>query len=150
MIERYEAEGYLVEDDMYAANTAVISIPTKDTLVQAVEDIHGDEAEALVEAADDLTLHDLLAFQALYQQCWADNAVSFTANVNPAQYLPLHVEHQIRQFAGQLKGATIFPEASMPQSPYERIERYEYESAIAKQVADGVDEECANGACPIR
>lgn len=150
MVKKYHEEGYLVEDDMYADNTAVISIPTKDTLVQAVEDIYGDEASSLVEAADDLTLHDMLGFQALYQQCWADNAVSFTANVDPQKYAPLHVESQIREFAGILKGATIFPEASMPQAPYQRIERWEYESAVAKQVADGVDEECANGACPVR
>ena len=92
----------------------------------------------------------MLKFQALYQQFWADNAVSFTANVDPAQYDASHIEGQIKTFAGQLKGATIFPEASMPQSPYERLERWEYESAVAKQISDGIDEDCASGACPIR
>ena len=150
MVKDYMEQGYHVEDCQYAANTAVIAIPTMDSLVQSVVDIHGDEAEDLVEAASDLTLHDMLAFQALYQQLWADNAVSYTANVNPAQYSPLHVQTQVEMFAGQLKGATIFPEASMPQSPYERIERWEYLNATAKDVADGVDEECANGACPVR
>ena len=149
-VKELEAQGFLVEDDMYAPNTVVVSIPTMDTLVQAVVDIYGDESEDLVEAASDLTLHTMLKFQALYQELWADNAVSFTANVDPAQYDALHVEHQLREFAGKLKGATIFPEASMPQAPYERIERWEYLSATAKQVADGVDEECANGACPVR
>lgn len=149
-LKRYEVDGYTVEDDLYAANTAVVAIPTMDSLVQSVTDIHGLDAENLVEAASDLTLHQMLAFQALYQACWADNAVSFTANVNPSKYAPEHVEEQLRQFAGQLKGATIFPEASMPQSPYERIERWEYLSATRKDVADGVDEECANGACPVR
>jgi ribonucleoside-triphosphate reductase len=149
-IEKYRAEGYLVEDDMYAANTAVVAIPTKDTLVQAVTDIYGDAGEEFVEAANDLTLSRMLAFQRLYQQHWADNAVSFTANVDPLQYKPSHVEEQLLAFAGQIKGSTIFPEASMPQAPYERLERWEYESAVAKQVADGVDEECANGACPVR
>lgn len=150
MVKDYMEQGYHVEDCQYAANTAVVAIPTKDSLVQAVTDIHGDEGEDLVEAASDLTLHDMLAFQALYQQLWADNAVSYTANVNPTQYSPLHVQAEVEKFAGQLKGATIFPEASMPQSPYERIERWEYEAATVKDVADGVDEECANGACPVR
>jgi hypothetical protein len=127
-----------------------VAIPTKDTLVQAVTDIYGDAGEDFVEAASDLTLHQMLAFQRLYQQHWADNAVSFTANVDPLQYKPSHVEEQLLAFAGQIKGSTIFPEASMPQAPYERLERWEYESAVAKQVADGVDEECANGACPVR
>lgn len=150
MLKQYEADGYQVEDCQYAANTAVVAIPTKDTLVQAVTDLYGRDGEDLVEAADDLTLKDLLAFQALYQQCWADNAVSFTANVDPARYKPEHVEHLLVEFAGKLKGSTIFPESSMPQAPYERLEKWEYEGAIAKQVSDGIDEECSTGACPIR
>jgi hypothetical protein len=103
-----------------------------------------------VEAASDLPLHDMLRFQALYQAYWADNAVSFTANVDPQQYSSDHVEEQIRQFAGRLKGCTIFPEASMPQSPYERLSRWEYESAVAKQVSDGISEDCGTGGCPVR
>ena len=150
MLKQYEADGFEVEDCQYAANTAVISIPTKDTLVQAVTDRFGDEGESIVEAASDLPLHDMLRFQALYQAYWADNAVSFTANVDPQQYSSDHVEEQLRQFAGRLKGATIFPEASMPQSPYERLSRWEYESAVAKQVSDGIDEDCASGSCPVR
>ena len=150
MVDKYEAQGFEVEDDMYADNTVVVSFPTKDTLVQAVTDIYGSDGEDLVEAASDLTLQQMLAFQRLYQQYWADNAVSFTANVDPKQYKPQHVEDQLRAFAGHLKGATIFPEASMPQSPYERINKWEYESAQSKEISDGVDEECANGSCPVR
>jgi hypothetical protein len=150
MIEKYQAEGFEVEDDIYAANTAVVAIPTKDSLVQAVVDRYGDESEHLVEAVDDLSLNALLAFQALYQECWADNAVSFTANFDPQQYSPQHVADQITAFGGRIKGGTIFPEASMPQSPYERLSRWEYESAVAKQISDGIDEDCATGACPVR
>jgi ribonucleoside-triphosphate reductase (thioredoxin) len=150
MIEKYQAEGFEVEDDIYAANTAVVAIPTKDSLVQAVTDRFGDESEHLVEAVDDLSLNALLAFQALYQECWADNAVSFTANFEPEQYSAEHVADQIVAFGGKIKGGTLFPEASFPQAPYERLSRWEYESAVAKQISDGISEECANGACPIR
>lgn len=149
-VNELEAQGFLVEDDMYAPNTVVVAIPTKDSLVQAVEDLLGDEAVDLVEAADDLTLKQMLEFQALYQELWADNAVSFTANVDPNVYTPDHVRLQVQEFGGRLKGATVFPEASMPQSPYERLDRWEYESAKAKQVADGVDEDCGTGGCPVR
>ncbi|ASZ75216.1 ribonucleotide reductase [Mycobacterium phage MissWhite] len=141
-------QGYEVEDDLFAPNTAVVTIPTKDTLVQAVEDLGW--AEEIVESADDLTLTELLAFQALYQTCWADNAVSFTANVDPDAYTPRDVSEALRKFAGLIKGSTIFPESSFPQAPYERITKQQYESAAAKAVEDGVDEECANGACPIK
>ncbi|AGT14302.1 ribonucleotide reductase [Mycobacterium phage Adzzy] len=143
-------EGYEIEKDLFAPNTEVVSIPTKDTLVQAVVDLHGRDAEELVEAANDLTLNQLLAFQALYQTCWADNAVSFTANVDPDAYEAVDVAADLKRFAGLIKGSTIFPEASFPQAPYERITKQQYESAVAKAVSDGVDEECANGACPIK
>lgn len=143
-------QGYEVEDDLFAPNTSVVSIPTKDTLVQAVVDLYGRDGEEIVEAADDLTLTELIAFQALYQTCWADNAVSFTANVDPTRYTQQYVAETLQKFAGLIKGSTIFPEASFPQAPYERITKQQYESAATKAVADGVDEECANGACPIK
>ncbi|QDP44331.1 ribonucleotide reductase [Mycobacterium phage Heathen] len=147
---QYAADGYHVERDMYAANTWVVTIPTKDSLVQEVVDRYGRDAESIVESAADLTLNQLLAFQALYQMLWADNAVSFTANVDPGTYTAADVQQQLRTFGGLLKGATIFPESSMPQAPYERITKQEYEAATAQAVADSVDEECASGACPIR
>ncbi|AHJ86415.1 ribonucleotide reductase [Mycobacterium phage 40AC] len=143
-------QGYEVEDDLFAPNTSVVSIPTKDTLVQAVVDRYGKDAEEIVESADELTLNDLIAFQALYQTCWADNAVSFTANVDPAAYSAADVAATLEKFAGLIKGSTIFPEASFPQAPYERITKQQYESAAVQAVEDGVDENCANGACPIK
>jgi adenosylcobalamin-dependent ribonucleoside-triphosphate reductase len=149
--DQYRADGYLVEHDLTAENTVVVSIATKDTLVQQVSDLYGpDVAEEYVEAADDLSLYQMLAFQAMYQSLWADNAVSYTANVDPDRYDVYDVADMIVKFGGLLKGATIFPEASIPQSPYERISKETYEAAFAKAVADGVDEECSNGACPIR
>ncbi|QGJ90575.1 ribonucleotide reductase [Mycobacterium phage Bugsy] len=149
LLEMY-SEGYHVEDDLFAPNTSVVTIPTKDTLVQAVVDRFGRDGEEIVESADDLTLTQLLAFQALYQTCWADNAVSFTANVEPTVYSPSDVAGVLERFAGLIKGSTIFPEASFQQAPYERITKEQYESASAKAVEDGVDENCANGACPIK
>ena len=143
-------QGYEVEDDLYAANTAVVSIPTKDSLLEAVEALWGPlRADELVQGAGDLTLAEMLAFQGMYQALWADNAVSFTANV-PQGGSAEDVAEVLRAYGGRLKGATIFPEASMPQSPYERITREEYEAFETTQVSDGVDEACANGACPVR
>lgn len=149
-LARMIEEGYHVEDDLFAPNTAVVSIPTKDTLVQAVTDLYGEEAEDLVESADELTLDQLVGFQALYQTYWADNAVSFTANVDPAAYEAQYVADVLTRFAGRIKGSTIFPEASFPQAPYERITKEQYESYSAVAVSDGVDENCANGACPVK
>ena len=148
---QYGSDGYDVRPDLYAANTVVVTIPTKDSLLEATEAIWGrGGAEEVVESADDLTLNEMLAFQALYQTCWADNAVSFTANI-PQGYEAAKVAEQLTKFGGLLKGATLFPEMSMPQAPYERLSKADYEASAVKSVADGVDEACANGgACPIR
>ncbi|ANA86992.1 ribonucleotide reductase [Gordonia phage Soups] len=144
-------EGYEVEEDLFAPNTAVVTIPTKDTLLQEVTDLYGeDNAEDLVESADELSLGQLFAFQSLYQQLWADNAVSFTANVDPDRYTADDVADTMQRFAGLIKGSTIFPEASFPQAPYERITKAQFEAYEAVSVADGVDENCSNGACPIK
>lgn len=147
----YMANGYKVEDDQYAENTVVIEIPTKDTLLAEVEGIYGaEEADEIVQSAADLTLEEMLRVQALYQRVWADNAVSYTANVDPEKYSEEDVVRVIREIGPSLKGGTIFPEMSMPQSPYERLSKEEYEAAAAKQISDGVDEECAGNACPVR
>ncbi len=143
-------QGYDVEDDLFAPNTAVVTIPTKDTLVELVTDIYGESGEQYVEAANDLSLDEMIAFQAMYQTCWADNAVSFTANVNPDAYTAKQVADVLIEYSGEIKGATIFPEASFPQAPYERITKQQYLDAAIHEISDGVDEECASGACPIR
>ncbi|QBP29047.1 ribonucleotide reductase [Mycobacterium phage Scorpia] len=143
-------QGYEIEEDLHAANTVVVTVPTKDTLVQQVVERYGRDAEDVVESADELSLNEMLAFQAMYQMLWADNAVSFTANVDPDKYTPEDVSDQLKRFSGLIKGSTIFPEKSFEQAPYERITKAEYEAATAKSIADGVDEECASGACPIR
>lgn len=147
-VEQYRARGYRVVDDIYAANTAVVEIPTKDTLVQAVEDI-GLPAE-IVESAADLSLNDMLRFQRGYQRYWADNAVSYTANFDPEKYTASDIRSSLVLFGGDLKGATVFPEASMELAPYERLTKDEYERFGLGEVADGVDESCSTGACPIR
>lgn len=150
-VENLRTQGYHVEKDLYAPDTLVVTIPTKDSLVEAVEAIHGPErAEELVQSVDELALTELLAFQAMYQTCWADNAVSFTANVDPDKYTAEDVSKQLVKFAGLIKGSTLFPEKSFPQAPYTRISKEEYESSVVKTVADGVDEDCANGSCPVR
>jgi ribonucleoside-triphosphate reductase len=146
----YSNQGFDVQEDIYAANTFVVSIPTKDSLLEAVEAIWGAKrAEELVEGASDLSLYDLLGMQELYQTYWADNAVSFTANIDQgedAERLSAVLQH----FAGRLKGATVFPAMSMAQAPYEAITKEQYEASQAQTVSDGLDEECKRGACPIR
>ncbi|MFJ5972873.1 hypothetical protein [Streptomyces sp. NPDC093060] len=87
-------QGYEVEKCIYdqSGNTMVVTYPTKEKLVAEVEALGYDPA--IVESADEVDLNAMLAFQAMYQTEYADNAVSFTA---------------------------YFPEGTRPQTPYERI-----------------------------
>ena len=151
-VEQYRDQGYHTEPCQSAPQTTVVTIPTKDILLDQVTAIHGpDKAAEVVQSAADVSLVDMMRFQAVYQAHYADNAVSFTVNVDPDEYTPEEVTEAIIAIGPQLKGLTLFPEKSFPQAPYERISRSEYEfNQYLMTVADGVDESCAQGACPVR
>jgi ribonucleoside-triphosphate reductase len=146
-VEAYREAGYHVEQCIYAANTAVVEIPTKDPLVSQVMD------PSVIEHAGMLSLEDMLSVQAMYQEYWADQAVSYTASVDPEKYTVGDVAAVLLKFMPRLKGSTIFPELSREQAPYERItpEQYtEMATRLGIETEDtGFDEICASGACPI-
>ena len=149
MIDDYKAQGYKVEPDLYAANTMVVEIPTKEKLVDEVTAL--GYPEKIVESADEIDLQELLAVQAVVQEVWADNAISMTANINATEYSVENLANTITDFGPLVKGMTIMPRGDVrPQAPYEAISKEEYEAASAKQVSDSIDESCATGACPIK
>jgi ribonucleoside-triphosphate reductase len=142
-------QGYQWEEALNEPNTIIVVIPTKEKLVEEVEALGYDPE--IVESADEIALSDLFGVQAMIQELWADNAVSFTANIDPQKYSSEDLYGILRDYLPSLKGTTVFPDLSRPQSPYERITREEYERLTGpKAVADSVDEECATGACPVR
>ncbi|WP_370422534.1 ribonucleoside-triphosphate reductase, adenosylcobalamin-dependent [Streptomyces sp. QH1-20] len=147
-VEEYRKKGYKVEPCVYGANTSVVEIPTVDPLLAE----HPELADAF-EHAGELSLVQMLAVQELYQELWADQAVSYTASVDPAKYDQDDVARVMLGYMPTLKGTTIFPEMSRPQTPYERISKGRYldEVAIVGEAASdtGYDEVCASGACPI-
>lgn len=143
------AAGYEWEAAVNEPNTVIVVIPTKERLVEEVEALGFDPN--IVESADEITLTDMFAVQEMIQELWADNAVSFTANIDPVRYSVEELVFLLRAYLPDLKGTTVFPDLSRPQSPYERITAEEYEALTGpKDVADSVDDECATGACPIR
>jgi adenosylcobalamin-dependent ribonucleoside-triphosphate reductase len=147
----YANRGFLVEPDVVAAETMVVSIPTKDILLDEVAAIWGEEkAEELVQSPAELTLQDMLNVQAMYQDLWADNAVSYTANVDPNKYSVGELTQLLIEYGPELKGGTIFPEQGFPQAPYERLTKEQFETFKVTETNDSVDENCATGACPVR
>lgn len=148
-VARFEFEGYDVEPCIYdqSGNTYVVTFPTKEKLVAEVEAMGFDPA--IVESADELTLDQMLSFQAMYQAEYADNAVSFTANVPEG----LDVDETmavIKRWLPDLKGTTIMVDGTREQAPYERITEAEFDAYEVTSIEDSTDEDCATGACPVR
>lgn len=146
-VEEYQRKGYRVEKCQYAANTSVVEIPTKDSLLDELE------YPEYFQHAGDLSIENMLGVQKLYQAHWADQAVSYTANVPADKYTAEELAGLLAVYLPHLKGVTVFPEMSMPQSPYERVTAEEYKvraEEVGIEVTDtGFDEDCANGSCAV-
>jgi ribonucleoside-triphosphate reductase len=143
-IEELRELGYDIEDDLFAADTAVVSFPMEDVLLGKVD------KPDVVEDQSEVSLDSRLALQELYQRCMIDNAISQTLTID-ASTSAKELRGTILRWLPSLKGLTAFPEMSHPQSPYERITKSQYETMTApKGVGNSDDEECAGGACPIR
>ncbi|WP_367138465.1 MULTISPECIES: ribonucleoside-triphosphate reductase, adenosylcobalamin-dependent [Streptomyces] len=151
-LKNYEEQGYHVEDCVYAPFTKVVTIPTEDTLIQEVNNagINAGEADRVVECADDLSVEDMLAVQAFYQEHFVDSAISFTVNFDPNKVSKQALRSALLKYMPDIKGTTVLPEGSYAQAPYERITKEEFDAASAKESGDAVDVDCAKGACPIK
>lgn len=144
-LRRLRDSGFPVEADLYSDGTAVVTLPTKDRLVAEADELGLGH---LVEAADDLDPEALLAVQAMYQEHYADNAVSLTVNLDPARAEPSQVKALLRGYLPRLKGTTFMVDDTRPQPPYERISETEYLAARARTVGE-TDAACLGDACPI-
>lgn len=151
----YMSQGFKVEDDIYdpSGMTAVVVIPTENILIAQVRDLVKkydlDFDESVVESAEDLTIEQMLDFQAMYQEYWADNAVSYTVNIPDGTVSPEDLQDILKRYLPKLKGTTIMVDASREQAPYTRITQDEYNSVTAKRIEDSADFECSTGACGI-
>lgn len=147
------ANGIHVEPDIYTANTVVASFPCEDPILTRV---HVD----FVEEQNEIPLEHLLGIQALIQRYYVDNAISLTLNVpqysDEESFWKIRdtLNKALRKHLPHIKGTTVFPEASRPQSPIERITKAEYDAMVHVQVnageSDQLIEDCVGGSCPIR
>ncbi len=108
--------------------------------------------EELIEEVSDINIHDLFAVQAFFQEHFANNAVSFTANI-PENMKLSDLKEALWEWLPYLKGTTVFPDMSRPQSPYERIDKQKFLelTGLRNEIETGqAVEDCANGACPVK
>ena len=142
--------GHHIEDDLYAANTSVVEFFVKDAILDRYE-------ESLIEQSDELSADQFFGLIATVQETFCGNgdgnAVSATAQIAPNMD-PEELSAAVRGRLGSVKGLTVFPSISRPQSPYETISAAQYSDAVlsglAQAAGDSNSGECVGGACPIR
>lgn len=169
-VEAAAGSGLLVEDCVYdrSGSTVVVSYPTRDVIVDRVEAVLpslfpegcGVTVEDVVEDASEVGLFDMLLMLEMYQMFYADNGVSFTANVQPgpcdcgedgapSSGWVEEVQETLLPFLLHVKGFTLMVDGSRPQAPYERVSREVYEASTGGTIGDALDG-CVSGACPVK
>lgn len=170
-LKELAGRGYKIEKDMYAANTSIVEFICADPIYEntlnmlkadyiqegktpeEAEALAKEEAIDLIEDQNEIKLEDFLANQRMLQKEYADNAISITINLDPGNTSVDEIKSVLRHYLPDLKGVTLFPEKGMPQSPYERLtyEKFLELSDQGKNFEVGqAEQECLNGACPIR
>jgi ribonucleoside-triphosphate reductase len=137
-----EAAGYPIEDDLYSARTKVVSF--------YVEDLAVAHYGGMIQDVEELSLTDMLAAQMLVQRMYADNAVSYTVNIRAEDYSVAEMAAALSVYGPYLKGTTVFPDMSRPQSPMERITKEEYQSSLYHEEGQSLNDNCLTGSCPVR
>lgn len=143
MLEQLRADGVELETDMYAANSVVAVFPSEDPALS-----RPGLNPALIQQADELAPHQLIAVLSFVQRVYANNAVSFTANI-PAGMPAEALYGTIANYLPGLKGVTVMADESRPQAPYTRVTEDDYRAAVYHEVGQS-ELDCATGACPIR
>ena len=149
-LEALAAAGHQIEDDLYAKNTSVVEFIVRDSIL----DRHD---ESLIEQSDEIDADKFFGIIAAVQETFCGEgdgqSVSATAQIAP-DTSPDELDRMIRGRLGTMKGFTVFPAVSRPQSPYESISAGRYYDAVlsglAQTTGDSNSGECVGGACPIR
>lgn len=142
-----KAKGYTVYPDPDALNTEIVEYWCEDALVGIVRGRGLDPAE-LLESQDEIPFTDYLEVQALVQDVYANNAISFTINI-PEAKMPNEAEMvmALSKVLYRLKGTTVFPDKSRKNAPYERLTHEEFDAYEGAKELSQVEDECKGG-CP--
>jgi len=150
-VAKYRREGYPLEKSIYTKATLVVSFPCKDPLVASCEKRSVDTA--LIEEQSEISISDHLAVQAMLQNEFADNCISYTINFDPKKVTVRELREALRVHLPHLKGTTVMPELSgRKQLPFEKIteEYFEKERARGLGKVSDAEKECRGGSCPIK
>ena len=177
LIAKKKEEGHFVEDCYYAKNTSVVSYWMQDSLLKRVEESGMDVS--LIEEDSEVGIRNMLEVQAMVQENWADNSVSFTVNLPERIILnengdpvkdedpndpdtigrlktectlsPEELAEILKDFMPRLKGTTVVREGSYLQMPYERCskEKFLEKSGDKNDIIGNAEIRCPSGVCDI-
>jgi ribonucleoside-triphosphate reductase len=140
--------GYNIEPDLYTAQTSVVEYVVRDSILDRFPD-------HLIEQSDELNLAQFLGLLEAVQTTFCGygdgQSISATAQIPPMSD-PRELSNVLSDYFGKVKGITVFPAVSRPQSPYEAISQIEYEASAGpvQMVGDSNSGECVGASCPIR
>lgn len=144
-----KAKGYDVEDSVYADHTEVVSFPVRDVILD-------QRPEYLIEQADEVSVDQFLRIQAAVQGsfCGGEDgqAISATANIPATGVTANYLAAVLQDNLPNLKGVTVFPAVSRPQTPIEAISKERWQELSNGRLAFGDSNSggCLTGSCPIR
>jgi ribonucleoside-diphosphate reductase alpha chain len=144
-------QGHPIEDSVYTPNTKVVTFFCKDPMVAECERRGIDLA--MIEDQCEIEISDHMAVQAMLQDEYADNSISYTINFLDTKVKIEEVEAALKVHLPHLKGTTLMPEnESRPQTPFQRITSAEFEAAEKRGIGKVSDKEmeCLNGVCPVK
>lgn len=141
------SEGYTNYPDPDAQNTTIIEYWCENPLVAKVKANGGDPG--IIEGQKQVSVENYLQMQAMLQEVYADNAISFTIPLSEFN-TPTEddMEKMVFTALGRVKGTTMYPDRSRKNSPFESLTREQFESYSGRKEIMQVEAECIGG-CPI-
>jgi ribonucleoside-triphosphate reductase (thioredoxin) len=142
-------EMFPVYPDLDARNTSIVEYWCEDPLVAHVR-AAGWDPDEILEDQEDVPMETALKVQAMLQEVWANNAISYTINLK-AETMPSEEEMELllMKYHPYIKGTTIFPEVSRRNPPLERITKEQFDAYTGPKQVTQVEVECVGG-CPIK
>jgi ribonucleoside-triphosphate reductase len=143
-VKREEGYEVIVDDD--AENTSIVVSWCEDPLAAKMR-AAGWNIDNL-ECQYDISFEDSLRVQAMFQELYADNSISFTINMMPDK-VPNEEEMEKTLFAymPKLKGTTVYVEKSRKNSPIQTVTKAAFDAFQGPKQIQQVEGECKTG-CP--
>ena len=148
LVKVKKEEGYEVFTSKNEPDTEIVAYWCEDPLVAKVR-AAGFDPEAILENQDDISFETSLKVQAMLQEVWSDNSISYTINLKKTS-MPSEekMEELLGTYLPKLKGTTVFPEMSREDAPFQPLTKEQWDNYKGRKEIMMIEYECKTG-CPI-